>query len=181
MVIEFVLDASPWGIGGILTINGHMSEYLYEYIPDEVAKLLCVDIGSSSSQQAFEALAVLVSLRVWSHLWRGRRTTIFVRSDSVSALILTLRLKTSGTGTGIIAQELAIDMARGVYRPQVVQHVPGIANKSADILSRMHQPDTQYTIPADLAKLPRKRYNISCSNFVSVAIASRFKPRCTVE
>ena len=36
----------------------------------------------------------------------------------------------------VVAKELALDIAQGVYRPQLVQHVPGLANKSADALSR---------------------------------------------
>ena len=70
LLIEFVLDASPWGIGGILTVNGHISEYMYEAIPTDVAELLSAKIGSSDSQQVFEALAVLAALRVWAHLWK---------------------------------------------------------------------------------------------------------------
>ena len=51
-----------------------------------------------------------------------------------------LRLKTSGAGPGIIAREVALDISDALYRPDIVQHVPGVANKVCDILSRHSNP-----------------------------------------
>ena len=91
-----------------------------------------------------------------------------VKSDSISALIMTLRLKTDGEGTTTIAQELALDIASGIYRPQITQHVPGLANKTADILSRMHAPNSESVLPEHLGGLTRRRYQLKCSVFKTV-------------
>ena len=60
-----------------------------------------------------------------------------VKSDSISALILVLKLKTAGTGPAVIAREMALDMASALYTPSVVAHLPGVANITADLLSRL--------------------------------------------
>ena len=43
---------------------------------------------------------------------------------------------------GIIAREIALDVAESSYSPDEVVHIPGIANKAADFLSRLCIPDT---------------------------------------
>ena len=81
--------------------------------------------------------------------------TLRVRSDSVSALMLVLNLKASGIGPGIIAREVALDIAESVYRPDFVQHVPGISNVICDALSRLHQPDAKKELPKALVGVRR--------------------------
>ena len=61
---------------------------------------------------------------------------------------MVLRLKTSGRATGIIAREMALDIAAACYPPIVAQHVPGVANNTCDILSRKYQPGAEFKIPA---------------------------------
>ena len=73
-----------------------------------------------------------------------------VRSDSVAALTITLRLKTSGHGTGIIAREIAVDIAQATYAPHIAEHVPGVSNVLCDVLSRKYQPGAKYAVPAAL-------------------------------
>ena len=128
--IELDLDASPWGFGATLTIAGEIVEYIAEAIADPEAQLLQQEIGSCKSQQTFECLAALVALRQWVHRWHGARVELRVRSDSVCCLTMVLAHKASGVGTGIIARELALDVAKACYVPTVVEHVPGIANKT---------------------------------------------------
>ena len=60
-----------------------------------------------------------------------------MRSDSVSALVLVVKMKTSGTDTSIVAREMALDIGDALYAPNVAEHIPGIANVIADHLSRM--------------------------------------------
>ena len=149
------LDASPWGVGGIYEENGFVQRYFAEEITQDIADYLEVTIGSAESQQALEAFAILVALRLWSKYWRGRRVTLSIRSDSISALILMLRMKTSGKGAAKVAREVALDVAEDIYRPTIVQHLPGITNISADALSRLSKPGSTYVIPSFLAKTPR--------------------------
>ena len=50
----------------------------------------------------------------------------------------------------VVARELALDIADSVYDPQLVSHVPGVANLAADALSRKYQPDKRFTLPTIL-------------------------------
>ena len=75
------------------------------------------------------------------------------RGDSISALILCLELKTRGKGTGILAREIALDVAMSEYMPTVVEHIPGIDNVLADALSRRYMPGNVWTIPESLSQV----------------------------
>ena len=77
-----------------------------------------------------------------------------VKSDSISALVLSLDLKTSGFGAGIIAREIALDVAATEYKPDVAEHVPGLDNDVADMLSRKFAPTKDYVLPSILASIP---------------------------
>ena len=111
-----------------------------------------------------EAYAVLIAFRLWAELWKEHRATIYVRSDSVSALIMLMEAKAKGAGTNIVAREIALDIAELNYRPNVARHISGISNKTADALSRMGKPDALRTssdppkkIPEWLEKVDRSR------------------------
>ena len=137
-------------------------------------KILQISIGQASCQQVAEAFAIMIALRMWSKTWLNQRAVLEVKSDSVSALNLLLNMKTSGPGNSLIAREIALDLAQGLYRPQVVEHVAGLANQSADSLSRIFQPNESYCVPPSLSSLDRKRYEISCTIFRVSAIESKF-------
>ena len=84
-------------------------------------------------------------------MWRDRRITLAVRSDSVSALIMLVKMKASGFGVGILSRELALDIGEALYEPNVCSHIPGTTNVIADALSRM----TDYSdTAASLSSLP---------------------------
>ena len=77
------------------------------------------------------------------------RAIVRVRSDSVSALVLVLKLKSRGAAAAIIAREIALE------------HVPGVANTISDALSRRFDPGKLCVIPSVLKdveelKLPRR-------------------------
>ena len=55
-------------------------------------------------------------------------------------LILKMRPTPGVAGLSLLARELALDVADATYCPDASQHVPGIANKGADALSRKHAP-----------------------------------------
>ena len=84
--------------------------------------------GCGKGQQTWEALALLVALRLWAPIWKGKRVTITVRSDSVSALSAALNLTSDGVNTNLIAREMALDISQSVYRPTIVAHIPGTCN-----------------------------------------------------
>jgi hypothetical protein len=147
--VDMCLDASPWGLGGFLTENGTITSWFACAISNEEAGILGITVGSSTCQQIVEALVVLVALRAWSHRWSGQRAQVRLRSDSISALILALKLKTKGDGTSIVAREVALDIADALYAPNAVEHVPGVENVTADMLSRKYAPakESTYALP----------------------------------
>ena len=122
-------------------------------------------IGEAAGQQAAEALAALVALRSWHDLWKQQPVLLRVRSDSISALVLALKLKTKGKGCTVVAREMALDIARACYEPLVVEHVPGVANKICDGLSRKHQPGKSFKLPALLADVEETKLSKRDSSF----------------
>ena len=83
--------------------------------------------------------------------WQLERADLEVRSDSVAALTMAMQMKVSGQGPGIIAQELAMVIGCATFRPNVFSHVPGLANVTADMLSRRFEPGVSFRLPALLA------------------------------
>ena len=147
------LDASPWGIGGYLTEDGKIVSWFASALSGAELVALGISLGDCAAQQTVEALAALVALRSWSSRWLGLQPTIRVRSDSISALTIVLKLKTKGKGPGIVARDMALDISDGCYQPLLAEHVPGVENTVADMLSRKFMPPgmkAPYVVPACL-------------------------------
>ena len=83
--VTVVTDVSPWGLGGVLVVNGAVVQYFVSSIGSVDEKLLHAQSGECASQQVFEALALVVAMRLWCNQWRAQRRTVRVRSDSVCA------------------------------------------------------------------------------------------------
>jgi len=149
--MTLTLDASPWGLGAILSHSNYPIEYFASKLTALDEEILAFEIGSSAAQQIVEALAVLVALRHWSGKWKLRRVLLRVRSDSMSALTSVMFCRAAGVGTAIVARELALDIAESIYRPDIGEHIPGVVNLAADALSRLFIPNGKYVIPTYLA------------------------------
>ena len=61
-----------------------------------------------------------------------------------------MKMKASSKGLNIIAREMALDFADGAFKPELATHISGLSNKCADILSRKHQPNTNFQFPFHL-------------------------------
>ena len=144
-------DACPWGIGAALFVNGQAVAYFAEELKDSDFKFFEAKRGDAAGQQVWEALAILVSMRIWASVWKRSRITLEVRSDNVTALTMLASMRVHGRGLTIIARELALDIGNGVHRPDVCAHSPGVAHKVADALSRKFAPGFSYTVPPCLA------------------------------
>ena len=131
------LDASPGGLGGFMTEDDVHTAYFADPLSDEDVRRFKFKRGDSRGQQTWEALSLLVALRMWAGIWRGKRITLTVKSDSVSALTILLKFKSDGEMPGLIAREIALDVAECIYDPSFVAHIPGKTNVIADALSRM--------------------------------------------
>lgn len=80
--IEVGTDASPWGLGGWMSLNGHITHYFHSAVSSHELSIFGLTRGSCDGQQVLESLAILVALRIWesnstrnaSHLWYGVTT-----------------------------------------------------------------------------------------------------------
>ena len=55
-------------------------------------------------------------------------------SRSTTTGLVWIRIAVDGGYTlGIVARELALDIADAIYEPQMASHVPGVANVGADL------------------------------------------------
>ena len=152
VAIDIVMDASPWGMGAILSIDGCPAEYFAVPTTDADARHIGLEISRDSKcQQAFEALTVLVALRHWRYHWATRRVVLHVSSDNMSALSMVCKMQPHSESLGVIARELTLDIADSVYEPQLVSHTPGVANIAADMLSRKFEPGHHFSLPHCLA------------------------------
>ena len=137
--VEITVDASPRGLGGTLQENEEITEYFRDDLTEEDAAMFNRPLGAAEGQQTWEALALLVALRLWSHKWQNRRIFLRVKSDSISALTMVLKMQARGAGPAIISREVALDVADALYTPNVAEHLPGVANCTADLLSRFKE------------------------------------------
>jgi len=149
-------DASPWGFGGVLFWCGKPWSYFAEPISQADVDRFGICIGSSSYQALLETMAVLIGVRAWLPLWQDERLAIRVRSDSEAALGALRRERSSRPHVNAVVRELALDLAEGVYKIDVMQHLPGKDNAWADILSRLYQPGANVTLPEELKEIGRQ-------------------------
>lgn len=88
-----------------------------------------------------EALSLLVAYRHWASVLQHRRAYVTFRNDNMGALTVLASLKGTGHALGLIARELFLDIGRGEYLPRAISHLPGVANGTADALSRKFDPN----------------------------------------
>ena len=113
-------DASPFGMGATLQLDGEFLEFFAIGISDADCDILQIEVGSSKSQQTVEALAGLIALRVWSRFWQGQRAVLQIRSDNVGALSLFAFLRSSSTQLRTIAAEFALDLGKAEFSHQKI-------------------------------------------------------------
>ena len=136
--VRIVTDASPWGVGGFVALGNTIISYFAEGLDQQDADLANAELGSPDGQQVWEALALLIALRLWQRYWMRTGVELRVKSDSVSALTLLIKLRAKPRATGLasIARELALEFSRCSYRPRWHEHVPGVANVDDSSLAR---------------------------------------------
>ena len=156
--IRFYVDASPWGGGAFLSVDGVPREYWYDAWTELDCKRFGVDIGCCKGQAIWEALALLISIRIWTRWWWDREFAIVAKSDSKAALGAFEKARSKSPHINAIAREFAYDVALATYDPQFIfEHVRGKNNEWADALSRMAEPEGGASIPGPLRSLSRAR------------------------
>ena len=157
-VLELVLDASPWGLGGYLAHvdSGVPFQYYEDALTEQDAARFASPVGDSRGQQYWEALNVLVATRLWGRLFAAQQVTLRVRADSLTALRLLVRLASSSPLLNGLGAELALTLETWGIEQVFAQHIPGAMNIIADQLSRRSQPGAPAGLPPALAHARRK-------------------------
>ena len=138
--MEVGTDASPYGMGGWLALNGTIIRYFAAALTEDDADIYGHPLGQSVGQQTGEALAILVAARIWEDAFCNRRVSLRVRGDNVGALTLVVKMRPSSAQQAIVCRELALVTSKAAFPPDVL-HTPGIAHKLADQLSRIFDPE----------------------------------------
>ena len=147
--VAFYLDASPWGLGGVLVINGVLVAYFLSPLSAIDEAIHGYAIGDCKGQQTWECLAVLVALRIWKAQWTNKRCEVRIKSDNISALAMSSKMKIRASP--LIAKEIALLYSEAAHEPRIFEHVPGVANVLADALSRIYEPGTDKKLPPQLS------------------------------
>ena len=137
--VEIGTDASPWGMGGWLKVDGRIREYFGCAVTPDDVEMYGVAIGTPDGQQIWECLAVLIALDIWSHQWTDSRINLQIRGDNVTALTLLVKMRPGSPKIAIIAREIALKLVEFSFPPDAL-HTPGVAHILADELSRIHAP-----------------------------------------
>jgi len=109
-----------------------------------------VSRGTSEGQQLWECLCALIALRQWNAALCQRRTSLRVRGDNITMLTVLRDFKGSSPNINVIAREVALLVAAACYKPVLAEHVPGVANVLADVLSRKFQDGKCWRLPSGL-------------------------------
>ena len=148
-----MVDASPWGIGGVVLTPSGPSAWFADRITDLDTSYLGGTIGDSASLTTWELLAVVVAIRLWrakSHI----ALQVSVRSDSLGALKAIAKRASGAPGLSLLLQELALDEAEFATTVANLTHIPGFSNTWADALSRLFAPEPA-AVPSALTGVPR--------------------------
>ena len=150
-VVVITWDASPYGMGATLQIQGQFVEFFAVRISQADQDILGVQAGDCKGQQVWEALAGLIALRQWAVHWQHTPVVLQIRNDNVGALSLFANLKAGSRALNLIAREFALDLGQATCRPQLVTHIPGLTNTVCDALSRINDPAKQFKPPVQLS------------------------------
>ena len=129
------LDASVWGFGGVLLIDNVIVSWFSSPVSSADEQIHGLKRGDEKGQQVWEALCLLMALRLWTKFWTDKKLNITLKSDNMAALILVARMKSNASP--LIAKEVAYAMSRAAFQPRLIVHVPGVMNFIADTLSRL--------------------------------------------
>jgi hypothetical protein len=156
------VDASPWGIGGVLLSGGTPVAWFADTITDLDLSRFNAKRGESAWNTLWEAIALLVALRLW--LATRQSAEITVRSDSLAALFMVIKMSSSSPGLNAVAREIALESSEMLYRVHLLEHTPGLANYLPDRLSRLWAPEAA-TWPAELSGVNEVRVPIRDATF----------------
>ena len=93
-------------------------------------------------------MAYLVALRVWQDFWADRRLRVAINSDNLSTLFMGAQMRSKASP--LVSKEVALLYSESAFEPRIFQHLPGITNRMADIVSRLSEPGNMKELPIEL-------------------------------
>ena len=81
--VRIAVDASPWGLGGILIVDGRIRQYFADAISLDDVHFFNHAVGSPKGQQTWEALAMLAAMRCWAFYWQEEREHVEVTGGNI--------------------------------------------------------------------------------------------------
>lgn len=148
-----ITDASTHGMGGVLFKDGEPTEFFSLPIPSEFILRFRASTGDPKHMALWEALTILIAARLWLVKF-PLGAVVKVRADNISALYMVLKCKAKSPDLSVVAREMAIDQARGLYEFTLLSHIYSKDNVLADALSRLYEPKPA-EFPAALHKCQR--------------------------
>jgi hypothetical protein len=136
------MDASIWGGGAILVVDNVIRQWFITEWSNADHVRHCLKKGDSGNMSFWEALTLLCAVRLWLPA-APLAGQVRVKSDSLAALRLAVKLASPSAVLNRIGCELALDLARDLYKLELCQHIAGITNVVPDVLSRQFGPDAK--------------------------------------
>ena len=149
---HFATDGCPWGFAGVLFESFKPVAWYATPLTKNDLRKFRVRIGESKHNTTWEALALLVAVRLWL---RGTRVLARVKADSLSALRSVVQLTSESADLNLVARELVLDAVLGLYTVELATHIPGVSNRLPDELSWMWTPEP-HPLPQPLQRVPRQ-------------------------
>jgi len=148
-------DASLWGGGSVLFVQGRAREYICTAWSEASARRLGVEIGSAEGQTAWEYLILFLSLLCWADSFRD--TGVACMGDNLASLSGILAMKGKSNLTKI-TRELAWRKCRQRWHYSA-GHLPSERNTLADALSRVSAPSgaDAKAFPEELLRVPERK------------------------
>lgn len=98
-------------------MGGKPAAWFAESISATDEEVLGHKAGSHEGQQAFEAMALLIAIRLRSRFWKTRRFRLALRNDNIGALTVFSALKGRSVPMNAVAREYALELAEGCFEP----------------------------------------------------------------
>ena len=87
--------------------------------------------------------------------WKDDPVIVRIHSDSQAAIGAWEKERSATPNINVVVREMALDLAEGRYRIDVMEHLPGRLNTLADVLSRLYQPGSAASVPGVLLNCRR--------------------------
>ena len=140
------------GMGAILLNGSQPKEYFALDLTTDDLRRFSAKRGESGFTTLWEALTLLICIRQW--LTRNALLNVRIKSDSLGALRLAMKLSSSSPRLNQVAQGIALHLAIGDAQISLLEHIPGVTNIQADALSRLTAPEAK-SIPGFLSNAKR--------------------------